>query len=233
MAAAIHFRNAVALSGRFPALSGVDVEVDPGEVVLVEGPNGAGKTSLLRACAGLLAVVDGEAEVLGHNLRSDRRSIRRKVGMLGHASFLYDDLSVIENLVFALRAARLPVGGLRPVMDRLGLGGRLADTRVGSLSAGQRRRVALAVLVARAPVLWLLDEPHAGLDESGRDILDELVHEAVDGGATVMLASHEPDRAGALAHRVVRMAGGCVVGLSVPGPRLAVPGPRLGQVHVA
>lgn len=201
-------------------MSGVDLEVASGEVVLVEGPNGAGKTSLLRACAGLLAVVDGEAEVLGHNLRSDRRSVRRNVGMLGHASSLYDDLSVVENLTFALRAARVSLDGVGRVMDRLGLGGRLALTRVGSLSAGQRRRVALSVLAARAPALWLLDEPHAGLDELGRDILDDLVAEATEAGATVVLASHEPARAGALAHRVVRMAGGRATG--VPGERAHV-----------
>ncbi len=213
-------------------LSGVDLEVSSGEVVLVEGSNGAGKTSLLRACAGLLAVVDGEAEVLGHNLRNDRRSIRGSVGMLGHATFLYDDLSVIENLTFALRAARVPVGAVAPVLDRLGLAGRLASTRVGSLSSGQRRRVALSVLAARAPALWLLDEPHAGLDQSGRDVLDQMVAEAAAAGAAVVVASHEPARASVLAHRRVSMAGGRVLDQAPPGGRALADGgwPALGHL---
>ena len=65
----VHLRGAVSLLGRFPALAGVDLDVAPGEIVLVQGPNGAGKTTLLRTCAGLLPVVAGEAEVLGHDLR--------------------------------------------------------------------------------------------------------------------------------------------------------------------
>jgi heme ABC exporter ATP-binding subunit CcmA len=201
MAVAVRFRAAVALVGRFPALAGVDLDVASGEILLVTGPNGAGKTSLLRACAGLLAVTAGEAHVLGQDLRRDRRSVRRSLAMLGHASFLYDDLTVLDNLRFAVRAARGDQGAVDGAMARLGLDGRLRHTVVGKLSAGQRRRVAIAAVVARAPRLWLLDEPHAGLDAAGRDILDEAVLAASDTGATVVLASHETDRAGALAGR--------------------------------
>ena len=83
MAAAIFFRDAVAVAGRFPLLAGVDLEVAEGEVVHLRGPNGAGKTSLLRAAAGLVAITSGEAVVLGHDLREDRREVRRQVGLLG------------------------------------------------------------------------------------------------------------------------------------------------------
>ncbi|MGH9156949.1 MAG: heme ABC exporter ATP-binding protein CcmA [Acidimicrobiales bacterium] len=208
MAPAVELRSAVALLGRFPALAGVDLAVEEGEVVLVRGPNGAGKTSLLRACAGLLAVTGGQAVVLGHDLRRDRRALRRRVGLLGHAGFLYDDLTVEDNVRFAVRACGGDAAAVGPALARLELGGRLRDLAVLALSAGQRRRVALAVLVARRPALWLLDEPHAGLDAAGRDLLDALVREAAAQGATVLLASHEADRAGALADRAVRMAGG-------------------------
>src|ERR1700719_2699590 len=98
MAAAIRFRSAIALLGVFPVLAGVDLDVARGEVVLVEGANGAGKTSLLRACAGLIAVTSGRAEVLGHDLLQDRRTVRREIGLLGHATFLYDDLTVEDNV---------------------------------------------------------------------------------------------------------------------------------------
>ena len=82
--------------------------------------------------------------------------------------------------------------------------------QVARLSAGQRRRVALAALLVRRPRLWLLDEPHAALDAPGRDLVDGLVRDAAAGGATVLVASHELDRARSLADRAVVVAGGMV-----------------------
>ena len=211
MADAVRLRSVVALAGRFPLLAGADLTVAAGEVVLVRGANGAGKTSLLRVCAGLLPVAGGEAVVLGEDLAEDRRGIRRRVGLLGHATFLYDDLTVAENVRFSVRAAGLPGTAASPALARLGLSGRLADLPAGRLSAGQRRRTALAVLVARRPELWLLDEPHAGLDGEGRELVDHLVAEASLAGSTVLIASHERGSVDALAHRTVTVSGGRIV----------------------
>jgi heme ABC exporter ATP-binding subunit CcmA len=243
MAPVVLFRAAVALAGRFPALAGVDLSLDQGEVVVVVGPNGAGKTSLLRACAGLLPVTSGEARVLGVDLTADHTAVRRFVGLLGHAAPLYDDLSAGENVRFAVRALGLPVQSADDALERLGLTGRLRTTSAGRLSAGQRRRVALAALLARRPALWLLDEPHAGLDAATRALLGQLIGEAVTGGATVLLSSHEPQLSVPLADRVVSMAGGRVTG-EEPGGRhvtlTAVPAPEpaeatrdVGAWHVA
>ena len=206
----IHLRGAVCLLGRFPALAGVDLTVDRGEIVLLQGPNGAGKTTLLRTCAGLQTVASGEARVLGVDLVQDPTPVRVRVGFLAHSTFLYDDLTVTDNVTFWTRAARADEGDARRAMERLGLAGRLADVKVSRLSTGQRRRVAIAVLVARRPELWLLDEPHAGLDQDGRDLLDDLVTEATRAGATVVLASHELDRAARLAPRHVTITGGTI-----------------------
>jgi heme ABC exporter ATP-binding subunit CcmA len=206
--AAVCLEGAVVLLGRFPALTGIDLTVAPGEIVLLQGANGAGKTTVLRLCAGLVPLADGRAEVLGHDLAVDRHSVRRRVGLLGHANGLYDELTVADNLRFWGRASGATGEEIAAAMDRLGLSGRLADVAAGRLSAGQRRRTALAVLVARRPELWLLDEPHAGLDAAGRDLFDGLVRDAARAGATVLFASHELDRALQLAHRVVTVAGG-------------------------
>ncbi len=225
---AIHLRAAVALLGAFPALAGADLDVATGEVALLQGANGAGKTTLLRVCAGIQAVVSGDVEVLGHDLVRDRRAVRRHVGLLGQTTGLYDDLSVADNVRFAVRAAGGDQSACAPALERLGLVGRLASAPVSRLSTGQRRRTALAVLAARRPPLWLLDEPHAGLDAEGRDLLDGLVREAVESGATVVLASHELDRATALADRVLAVAGGVIVA-DLPGPSGRLrrgPGPR-------
>ncbi len=238
MAAAIRFRSAVALIGDFPVLAGVDLDVASGEIVLLRGPNGAGKTSLLRACAGLLPVSSGQAEVLGHDLVADRRSVRRQVGLLGHATSLYDDLTVEDNVRFAVRASGGRRDTVTPSLERLGLAGRLARVRVGQLSAGQRRRVALSILIARDPALWLLDEPHAGLDAAHRDVVDGLVKEAAARGKTVLFASHEQDRAVALTRRIVDMAGGHVVAAVAPttgpvSPRATISQPLPEPIHVA
>ena len=208
----VHLRDAVALLGRFPALAGIDLDVARGDIVLLRGPNGAGKTTVLRALAGLVPVVRGEARVLGHDLRTDPRPVRRRVGLLGHATGLFDDLTVADNVTFWGRATRAGRGEIDTALAMVGMDGRLRDVPVARLSAGQRRRTSLACLLARRPELWLLDEPHAGLDAEARDLLDGLVRQAVDQGATVVLSSHELDRAEALAHRVVVIDGGHVAG---------------------
>jgi ABC-type multidrug transport system ATPase subunit len=115
---------------------------------------------------------------------------------------------VADNVRFWGRAAGASADDIEAALSACGLDGRLAGLGVARLSAGQRRRTSLACLVARRPHLWLLDEPHAGLDQDGRDLVDGLVRRAVASGATVLLSSHELDRAEALAHRVVTLVGG-------------------------
>jgi ABC-2 type transport system ATP-binding protein len=226
----LHFRAAVALLGRFPALAGIDLDVVRGEIVLLRGPNGAGKTTLLRAAAGLVPVVRGEATVLGHDLRRDAAAVRRRAGLLGHASALFDELTVADNVTFWGRACRAGRSDIEAALGVVGLAARLRDVPVGRLSAGQRRRTALACLLARRPELWLLDEPHAGLDSDARDLLDRLARQAVDAGATVIMSSHELDRAETLADRTVTLDAGVVV---AEPAEPAEPAPVGEVIHVA
>ena len=210
MVSIVSLQGVVALLGRFPALAGADLEVGESEIVLVQGPNGAGKSTLLRVCAGLLRIESGRAEVLGHDLVTDRAAVRRSVGLLGHDTALYDDLTVEQNLRFWARASRIDDDAVPAALDRLGVAERLRDVAVRNLSAGQRRRTALAAVVVRRPRLWLLDEPHSGLDQSGRDLIDQVILDAASAGATVMLASHELDRTLDLATRHLTVAGGTI-----------------------
>ena len=212
MGSAIHLRSAVALLGRFPALAGIDLDVSMGETVLVEGPNGAGKTSLLRLCAGLLPLSGGAGVVLGADLA--RRGRPAGVGFLGHATGLYDDLTAEENVQFRARLTRRGSAAAEAALERVGLEGRVRRVPVARLSAGQRRRVGIAALVASEPALWLLDEPHAGLDAEARSGLDSVITEVAEQGAAVLLASHEIDHASQLATKRVRIEGGRV---ALPG----------------
>lgn len=210
----VEMHDAVVVYGDFPALAGVTFNVGKGEILLLQGANGAGKTTLLRACAGLTPIVRGTAEVLGHDLRTDRNSVRHRVGLLGHNNGLFSDLTIRENVTFWSRLVGAGNEEIEAALERMGIDGRLANVRVGELSAGQKRRCSLANLVVRRAELWLLDEPHAGLDGIGRDELDAILRQAVASGATVVLASHEIERSRRLATRVVQVSGGQVRGTS-------------------
>ena len=202
--------EAVAVLGSFPALAGASIRIDEGDIVLLRGPNGAGKTTLLRVCAGLVPIVRGSGHVLGLDLTVDRDAIRRHVGVLGHQNGLYLDLTVGENIRFWGATVGAGSDETQAAMVRLGVGERLVDVPVRKLSAGAKRRTELACLVARRAQLWLLDEPHAGLDASARDELDHTLRQASASGATIVVASHELERAGSLATRTVDVIAGRV-----------------------
>ena len=210
MESAIWLRDAVCCPGGFPALAGVDLDVASGEILLLRGPNGAGKTTLLRLLAGLATLDGGRGTVLGCDLRRDRRALRAQVGLLGHDLMLYEDLTVVENLRFFAALSGATGAESRAALDRMQVAPRLADVALRRLSAGQRKRVATAALALRRPRLWLLDEPHAGLDTAGRDAVNRLLRDAAGSGATVVLASHEAPAAAEVATRTVHLAGGIV-----------------------
>jgi heme ABC exporter ATP-binding subunit CcmA len=218
----VKLRSVVCLFGRFPALAGVDLDVEQGEVVLLSGPNGAGKTTLLRLIAGLVRPRSGEASVFGHDLYYDRTSARRRLSLVGHETFSYEDLTVVENLRFMARASRVAVGtaaSVESAVDDVIAGVGLVDQRDvvhGRLSAGQRRRLAFGAALVRDPELFLLDEPHAGLDTDGRELLHGVLEQAHARGRTIVMASHELELARALATREVRIESGLAVPASAP-----------------
>lgn len=207
----------MALLDRFPALAGVDLSVESGEMVCLRGPNGAGKTTLLRACAGLVPLRGSRADVLGFDLIADRRSVRRHVGLLGHRTPLYGDLRVDDQLRHCAALHCASDADASAAAERFSLEGRLLGVAIRRLSEGQQRRVALACVTIARPRLWLLDEPHAGLDRTSRDALDELLGDAVAAGATVMFATHEAPSSRLAAARQVTLAGGRV-SMSAPAP---------------
>jgi heme ABC exporter ATP-binding subunit CcmA len=206
----IDLRDVVAVYNGYPALAGASLSVEKGEIVLLQGPNGAGKSTLLRLCAGLLPVERGTAFVLGCNVQNERERIRSRVGLLGHNNGLYADLSIADNISFWASMVGALQSEIDAAMSRMGIDGSLASRSVGNLSAGQKRRCALACLIVRRAELWLLDEPHAGLDAKGRDEIDAILREASQLGATIVVASHEVERAQHLATRNVAVVAGRV-----------------------
>lgn len=208
--AAIVLTDAVVALGGFPALAGASLTVHNGELVALRGANGTGKSTLLRLCAGLAPLARGSARVLDVDLAVDRAAVRRHVGLLGHRNGLYADLTARENVQFTARLVGADDHDVDAALQRLSIDARVAATRARSLSAGQRRRTALASLVVRRARIWLLDEPHAGLDAAARDELDGILADATHAGATVVYTTHELDRSGRSVPRTVTLAGGVV-----------------------
>ncbi|MEC9059715.1 MAG: heme ABC exporter ATP-binding protein CcmA [Actinomycetota bacterium] len=212
MSAVVEFEDVIAVTGSFPVLTGVDVSVNEGEIVLVRGENGAGKTSFLRACAGLLRVSAGSARVLGFDMRVDRRTPRRYIGFLGHENNLYRDLWAKEHVEFRAAAGRGSKSDAEAALAKVGFPSSLWSVPISALSAGQRRKIAIASVIVARPRLWLLDEPHAALDAESRTTLNSVLREAVSSGATVVFASHEGALSEELSSRVITLQGGRVAG---------------------
>jgi heme exporter protein A len=173
---------------------GVDVMIQPGQLLRVQGANGAGKTSLLRTLCGLSQPDRGEVRWCTRSLASQRDDFHRDLIYIGHAAALKDDLSALENLL-----AACVLGGLRPT--KAALMQALADAGLRqrehlsarSLSQGQRRRVALARLLLKpSPLLWVLDEPFNALDTVASDWLLGVLTGQLRRGGIVVLTSHQP-----------------------------------------
>lgn len=196
--------------GRRWALADVSLQVPRGAVLTVAGRNGSGKSTLLRVLSAILRPDHGRAMVGGFDVVKHRPDVRRAVAMLSHYSYLYESLTARENLeVFAdhLGASRQSV---MPLLDRVALAAR-ADDFVSTFSAGMRKRLSLARILLQDARVVLLDEPYGQLDPEGFALVDDVVRELKSRGVTVVMATHQIERASTLADRSLSLAEGRVV----------------------
>jgi heme exporter protein A len=173
------------------ALRGVDLDLGPGETLVLFGPNGSGKTTLLKVLATLLRPTRGGGAVNGADLVRDRDRIRRFIELLAHGSYLYEDLTPRENLALAaaMRGGRPEAGVIAAALERMGLS-EVADERVRTLSSGMKRRITLARLLVGSGDLWLLDEPYTNLDREGSKVFEAVLQEHQDRGGMTVMATH-------------------------------------------
>ena len=201
----MQLRNIWLRLGRDAVLRGLNLDVAAGEAVTLLGRNGAGKSTLLRLLASALSATRGEGRIFGYDLR-DRRSVRDHIHLLGHDLGLYPDLTPRENLRFALNMHG-QTGDIEAALARADLT-RASDRRVRFLSAGMKKRLALARLSLLARPLVLVDEPFANLDAEGRELAISLLAQAREAGSTLIVAAHEPELSLRVAPRALYLDAG-------------------------
>jgi ABC-2 type transport system ATP-binding protein len=201
-----------------PALDGLSIEAEPGEVVALLGPNGAGKTTTVRLLNGVLRPERGWSRVLGLDPLADGDAVRRRTGVLTENAGLDDRLTARQNLAFTARLRDVPDAARRidDLLERLGLADR-ADVSVQGSSTGQRKRLALARALLHDPEVLFLDEPTSGLDPAAtRDVVELIATLATERGRTVVLCTHFLPEAGRLASRMALLDRGRLTAFGRP-----------------
>ncbi len=204
--------------GSFTAVDGVTFEVRRGEIFGFLGPNGSGKTTTIRMLLGLLRPSEGEARVLGFDIRKEPHRIRPRVGYMSQRFSLYNDLTVLENLRFYGRAYGLSNALLQEriaeALEQADLVGR-EHTLTRELSGGWRQRLALAAAILHRPELLFLDEPTAGVDPVSRRLFWDLLYRLTAQGVTVFVTTHYMDEA-EHCHRLALIRRGRILAQGTP-----------------
>ena len=214
--------------GDFTAVDHISFEVAAGEVLGYLGPNGSGKTTTIRMLLGLLQPSDGNARVLGFDIRKQAESIRPLVGYMSQKFALYDELTMRENLEFYAGVYDVPrrerAERVRAVIELLHLQGREKEL-AGDLSGGWRQRLALGTALVHQPRLLFLDEPTSGVDPSARRVFWDLIYDLAQRGVTIFVTTHYMDEA-EHCNRVGIMFRGQLLAMDTPSglKRSALPG---------
>src|ERR1700728_816645 len=172
-------------------LKGVSLSLAPRQMLHIRGPNGSGKTTLLRVVCGLLRPEQGEVSWNGRSISGVRLEYQAALAYASHEPALKGDLTALENLRFAVgRKRQVSTQELRASLEQTGAAA-CADLPARVLSAGQRRRVAMARVLAMNAPLWLLDEPFTNLDAAGTRLLTSLLQSHAEGGGSALVVAHQ------------------------------------------
>ena len=197
--------------GRRTVLRSVEMRVSDGEIVALMGPNGAGKTTLLRILSTLMAPSSGDVLFGGKSVYEDTVEARRQIGVVGHSTYAYDDLTALENLRFHWSMHGLPRADFEKkgeeMLRRVGLAHRMND-RTSVFSKGMKQRLAIARALISSPSILLLDEPLSSLDQRGAEVLKQILLEEKGNGRSILVVTHDAEAIKALADRVDILSGG-------------------------
>lgn len=190
-------------------LRGVDLSIPWGQAAVLFGPNGAGKTTLLRILAGLSRPDDGDVSIAGLRVRRSGGRARTLVGIVGHQTLLYSDLTCRENLLFyaKLYGINRREARIDSVLAQLNLADRV-DRRVRTLSHGMQKRLSVARAILHEPNVLLMDEPESGLDTDSVAALGDLLKDWSASGKSALLTTHSAEIGQAWADRVLTLERG-------------------------
>lgn len=197
----------------FPVLRQLTLQIRRGEFVALLGPNGSGKSTLLRMLCGLSRPTAGLIRIGGWELPREVAAVRAQIGLVSHKSLLYDNLSAHENLRFFAQLYNLPNAQIetriRTLMTQVGLHKRTHDL-VRTFSRGMLQRLSIARALLHNPDILLLDEPYTGLDQDASAVLDSLLQAAHAEGRTILMTTHDLNRAATLPTRIVILSRGMI-----------------------
>ena len=198
--------------GNKRVLAGIDFKVKKGDHLTIFGPNGAGKTTLIKLLSTMSKPSGGSARLDGADIRKAPEQIRYKLGVVSHSTFLYNNLTVGENLRFYGKMYGLSnlEQRIREVVTQVQLESRLHD-QVGTLSRGMQQRISIARAVLHDPSIMLLDEPETGLDPRATGIMRDVMEAINSGERTVVMTTHNLERGLELADQVVILHEGRIV----------------------
>jgi heme exporter protein A len=209
---AIEARGVTKLFGERHALRGIDLQVSRGENLVIFGPNGAGKTTLVKILSTLVKPSSGSVWLNGINISDKPAQIRRKISLVSHQTFLYDDLTVYENLKFYGKMHDVPnlKQRIHEVISWVQLEPRIND-RVGTLSHGLQQRASIARAILHNPSILLLDEPEVGLDPHISNVISDVLGNINSDIRTVVMTTHNLERGLKLGDRVIILDRGKIV----------------------
>lgn len=209
---AIETRGLTKSYGNHHALRGIDITVSKGEYLIVFGPNGAGKTTLAKVLSTLVKPSSGSVWLDGIDIREKPAQIRRKLSLVSHQTFLYNDLTIYENLKFYGRMYDVPhlERQIHEVISWVQLESRLHD-RVSTLSHGLQQRASIARAVIHAPSILFLDEPEVGLDPHASTIVRDVLSNINAGSCTIVMTTHNLERGLELGDSIIILNKGKVV----------------------
>lgn len=194
------------------ALRDINLTIRKGDYLTIFGPNGAGKTTLIKILSTLSKPTSGTARLDGTDIRKDAIDIRRRLGVVSHSTFLYNSLTIAENLGFygKLYGVSNLESRIKEVVAQVKLETRIHD-QVGTLSRGMQQRVAIARAIIHNPAIMLLDEPETGLDPHATILMREILDSLNYGERTIVMTTHNLERGVELSDRIVILNRGQLV----------------------
>jgi len=204
----IEIENLSKAFGFLPVLKQVSLTVERGEFIALLGPNGSGKSTLLRMIAGLTKPTAGTIRVGGWEIPDEAQAVRSQIGMVSHQALLYGNLTARENLLFFARLYGMKDSSrIDYLLEQVGLAKR-AHSLVRTFSRGMSQRLSIARALLQEPHVLLFDEPYTGLDQDAGLVLDGLLLKARSDGHTILMSTHQLDRAARITDRIIIISKG-------------------------